>query len=115
MAKKVTKKTSKKAKQAKKRTAPKETGSAKSKKVTFRYAAPDAAEVLLAACFTKWDEKPRKMKKLKNGTWNVRAELKVGETYRYRYLVDGVWKDDPECKERETSPFGSENCLITVS
>ncbi len=53
MAKKVTKKTSKKAKQAKKRTAPKETGSAKSKKVTFRYAAPDAAEVLLAACFTK--------------------------------------------------------------
>ena len=55
------------------------------------------------------------MKKLKNGTWNVRAELKVGETYRYRYLVDGVWKDDPECTERETSPFGSENCLITVS
>ncbi|MDA0836881.1 MAG: isoamylase early set domain-containing protein [Planctomycetota bacterium] len=107
MAKKVSKKAATK-------TAPKISNSVKSKKVTFRYAAPDASEVLLAGCFTKWDEKPKKMKKLKNGTWNVRAELKVGDTYRYRYIVDGEWKNDPECTKRETSPFGTENCLITV-
>lgn len=107
MAKKVSKKAATK-------TAPKISNSVKSKKVTFRYAAPGASEVLLAGCFTKWDEKPKKMKKLKNGTWNVRAELKVGETYRYRYIVDGEWKNDPECTKRETSPFGTENCLITV-
>jgi 1,4-alpha-glucan branching enzyme len=115
MAKKATKKTSKKAGKAAKKVAPKKSTSGKYKKVTFRFSAPDASEVLLAACFTKWDEKPKKMKKFKNGTWNVRAELKVGETYRYRYLVDGEWKDDPECTKHETSPFGSENCLITIS
>ena len=87
---------------------------AETRKVTFRYKAPQASEVLLAACFTKWGEKAKKMRKLKNGTWNCRAELKVGQTYRYRFIVDGEWQDDPDCESTEATPYGNQNCVLVV-
>jgi len=35
--------------------------------------------------------------------------------YEYRFLVDGQWRNDPECAECVANPFGSENCVIHVN
>ena len=40
--------------------------------------------------------------------------LKPG-TYRYRFLVDGEWRDDPECELRVANPFGTQDALLLVA
>ena len=35
--------------------------------------------------------------------------------HRYRFIVDGEWRDDPECKSRVPNPFGGVNSLLTVT
>jgi len=85
-----------------------------SKRVTFRLNAPKASEVLLAASFTKWQDKARKMKQLKNGDWTVRAQLKEGTRCHYRFIVDGEWRNDPSSALSEPNPFGTENNVLVV-
>lgn len=36
-------------------------------------------------------------------------------TYRYRFLVDGEWRDDPECTLRVPNPFGTEDAVQAVT
>jgi len=40
--------------------------------------------------------------------------LAPGEHY-YHFLVDGEWRDDPECSVRMPNPFGSQNSVAVVS
>jgi len=84
------------------------------KKETFVFAAPDAQSVVLAGDFTGWDANPKKMKKGKDGIWKVTVSLAPGR-YEYRFIVDGQWKDDPQCMERCPNAYGGENCVRVVA
>jgi 5'-AMP-activated protein kinase regulatory beta subunit len=83
-------------------------------KVTFSYVAPEAHDVLVAGDFTDWEESPVSLKKGKNGAWTTTVSLPPG-TYEYRLLVDGEWRDDPGCLQRNPNQFGSENCVCIVN
>ena len=83
-------------------------------RVTFRLSDPQASSVALAGTFTGWDEQPTEMKKDKTGVWKASILLTPGR-YEYRFLVDGQWRNDPECAECVANPFGSENCVIHVN
>jgi 1,4-alpha-glucan branching enzyme len=83
-------------------------------KVTFSYLAPDAQSVLLAGDFTRWQEAPVTLKKDKTGEWKRTVSLPPGR-YEYRLLVDGQWRDDPQCVTRQPNQFGSENCVCVVN
>ena len=80
---------------------------------TFTFNAPGAGRVLLAGDFTRWLSHPIQLKKEPNGTWITRLSLKPG-TYQYRFLVDGEWRDDPQCSVRVQNPFGTVNDVIQV-
>ena len=82
-------------------------------KVTFEFAAPDAQSVSLAGDFTGWQQAPLPLKKHKNGIWKKSVSLPTGR-YEYRLLVDGQWRDDPECAERMPNQYGGENCICVV-
>ncbi len=82
-------------------------------KVTFSYAAPEAQAVLLAGDFTGWQQAPVPMKKQKGGVWKATVSLPQGR-YQYRLLVDGQWRDDPQCATRQPNQFGGENCVCIV-
>ncbi len=82
-------------------------------KVTFSYAAPDAGSVLLAGDFTGWQQAPLKLKKDKQGVWKKTVSLPPGR-YEYRLMVDGEWRDDPECRDRQPNQFGGENCVCVI-
>jgi 5'-AMP-activated protein kinase regulatory beta subunit len=82
--------------------------------VTFAYLAPEAQQVALAGCFTNWGQTPVNLKKRKGGLWETTVALPPG-TYQYRLLVDGQWRDDPQCAARVANPFGTENCVRTVA
>lgn len=82
-------------------------------KVTFSLMAPDANDVKVAGDFTNWQENPISLKKLKSGLWKTTVSLEPG-IYQYRFIVDGVWQNDPQCQNRVPNCYGSENCLLEV-
>jgi len=83
-------------------------------KVTFSFKAPQAQTVLLAGDFTGWQQAPVAMKKDKAGVWKKTMSLPPGR-YEYRLLVDGEWRDDPQCPSRQPNQFGGENCVCVVN
>jgi 1,4-alpha-glucan branching enzyme len=83
------------------------------KKVTFSFVAPEAQSVLLAGDFTGWQQAPVILKKDKSGVWKKTLPLPPGK-YEYRLLVDGQWRDDPQCPHRHPNQFGGMNCVCIV-
>lgn len=80
----------------------------------FTITAPGAASVALVGDFTHWQEKPIALKPVGGGQWKASVPLSPG-TYHYRFLVDGEWRDDPECTLRVANPFGTENAVRQVA
>ncbi len=84
------------------------------KKETFRITDPDAQKVLLVGDFTEWQQRPVTMKKEGNGLWTAAVRLPPG-THYYLFIVDGEWREDPECSVRVPNPFGGENMVRQVA
>jgi 1,4-alpha-glucan branching enzyme len=84
------------------------------RKVTFTYFAPEAATVLVAGDFTKWESSPIRLVKETTGQWKATVALAPGK-YQYRLLVDGHWQNDPACPEVQPNEFGSQNCVLSVA
>jgi 1,4-alpha-glucan branching enzyme len=80
----------------------------------FFYRAPEANSVQLVGDFTHWQRKPINLVKQADGVWKTSVPLAAG-TYHYRFLVDGVWCDDPQCTLRIPNIFGSHNMVREVS
>jgi len=83
-------------------------------KVTFTCSAPGARSVLVAGDFTGWLESPLSLKKQKDGEWKKTVSLAPGR-YEYRLVIDGEWRDDPQCQVRQPNQFGSDNCVCIVN
>jgi len=82
-------------------------------KQTFLFKTPAAQSVLLAGDFTQWMKNPIPLHKQPDGVWRTTASLTPG-THHYRFVVDGEWRDDPECKLRVQNPFGTQNDVIQI-
>ena len=80
----------------------------------FRLNAPAAKQVALVGDFTAWQEHPVSMKKGSDGYWTTNVKLRSGE-YNYRFIVDGIWQDDPECAQRVPNPFGGFDMVRQVA
>lgn len=86
------------------------THSKDSKRQTFRFSASDARSVLLVGDFTQWQQHAIPLQKEKSGVWVATVELQPGK-HTYRFLVDGQWRDDPECTVRVPNPFGGQDMV----
>lgn len=84
------------------------------KKETFRFTAADATSVLLVGDFTHWQAQPIPMRKGSDGVWTVSVNLSPGN-HSYRFLVDGEWRDDPECGIHVPNPYGGEDMVRRVA
>ncbi len=80
---------------------------------TFSFNAPSALSVMLVADFTHWERMPISLKREAHGLWRTDVDLAPG-IYHYRFLVDGQWRDDPECTLRVPNPFGGNNSVRKV-
>ncbi len=81
---------------------------------TFTLSAPTAASVMLLGDFTQWEQSPIRLCRRADGLWRADVSLAPG-THRYRFLVDGQWRDDPDCAVRVPNPFGSQDCVCQVA
>ena len=57
------------------------------------------------------------MKKLKNGSFTAAIKLNCGESYQFRYLVDGdSWQNDWEADDYFPTHYGDcDNSIVTVT
>ena len=82
-------------------------------RIRFSIDAPQAKTVYVTGSFNDWslDESCR----LKNidGRWETEVPLSAG-LYKYQFIVDGVWREDPKNPLKERNSFGDINSLIEV-
>lgn len=83
-------------------------------KIWFRLNAPTADRVCVAGMFNDWNPSATPLSKHDDGQWRVQTELAPGE-YEYRFVVDGLWQEDPHARHAVPNPFGSRNSVIHVA
>ena len=81
----------------------------------FAVWAPNADYVAVVADFNNWDPFANPMARGKNGSSKVTISLKPGQSYHFRYLLDGKrWENDREADGLVPNPFGGEDSLIMI-
>jgi 1,4-alpha-glucan branching enzyme len=80
---------------------------------TFRLLDSDAQRVLLVGDFTEWQKGAIPMQGGGNGLWTTTVKLSPGE-HSYLFIVDGEWREDPECTVRVPNPFGGKDMVRQV-
>ena len=88
-------------------------------KVTFKLQAEEAKKAksaLLLGDFNDWNPKKAKMTKLKSGAFTSTLDLPTGQSYAFRYKLDGdVWINDESADKYIPSGVGTEeNCVVEV-
>ncbi|RKY31586.1 MAG: hypothetical protein DRP74_04590 [Candidatus Omnitrophota bacterium] len=76
--------------------------------------APDAREVFLAGDFNQWEVSEETRMTQHNGTWVKTIKLAPGR-YRYRFVIDGKWVEDPSNPEKELNPYGQMDSLVEIN
>jgi 1,4-alpha-glucan branching enzyme len=85
-------------------------------RVTFKYNNSESCDnAALVGEFNNWSLKENPMNKLKNGGFSVTISLQAGNSYQFRYLLDGkTWVNDAEADNYVTNQYGEENSIVTV-
>lgn len=93
-------------------------GDKKTCKVTFTIdhgAAKEAQDIALVGDFNDWDETVDCMKRNSDGSFSKTVKLKCGDSYQFRYIIDGsVWENDAEADAYTPTPYGSDNSVVEV-
>lgn len=92
------------------------TKTGRSCRVTFELPAQvNAQSVAICGEFNDWDPETNPMKKHKDGSFSTTISLKPGNSYRFRYLVDGErWENDYAADAYLPNEFGSEDSVVSI-
>ncbi len=81
--------------------------------VSLALNAPDAKAVYVAGDFNDWKVDDKSMMRQEDGTWKLKVNLVSGR-YRYRFIKDGEWIEDPSNTNRAMNPYGQMDSLLEV-
>ncbi len=81
--------------------------------VEFIFPDPEAKEVFIAGDFNGWRVNEDAKLEKRNGVWVKSMTLPPGR-YRYRFVVDGRWVDDPNNPMKEKNPYGELDSLLNI-
>jgi len=83
------------------------------KTTAFVLKAPQAQSVYVTGSFNDWSLDENCRLNNKDGLWTLDLNLKPG-VYRYQFIVDGKWQEDPANTHTERNSFGDINSVIEV-
>ena len=86
--------------------------SPKTKKVNFVLSGVEANKVFLVGDFNNWNRSKHRMKREKRD-WKLSIKLTAGE-YKFKYLADGNWLNDPTAHKYVGNPYGGEDSVVVV-
>ena len=81
--------------------------------ITLTVKAPEAKEVYLAGEFNNWKLDENSRMEQNNGNWSKRISLNNGK-YRYRFVIDGNWSEDPNNPLKQVNPYGTMDSLLNI-
>ncbi|MCD6531777.1 glycogen-binding domain-containing protein, partial [bacterium] len=81
--------------------------------VVFIYRNPSARQVMLSGSFVNWDPNGIPMKQDSAGVFVAIVKLSPG-TYQYKFIVDGVWTEDPDNPNKVDDGYGGFNSVAEV-
>ncbi len=84
------------------------------RRVQLEFVDPNARMVYVAGTFNEWNQTAIEMVSMGAGRWWKELMLPPGE-HQYRFVVDGLWVDDPAAAEYLDNGVGSRNALIRVA
>ena len=87
---------------------------AKRRRIDFKYNDVSAQQVNIAGDFNKWNASTHPLKQTDNGIWKKTMMLPEG-IYEYKFIVDGVWLNDPINEETCVNDFGTVNNRVKIS
>ena len=74
-----------------------------------------AGDVLLCGDFNGWTAGGTPLRRGSDGAWQVTVPLEPGNSYHFRYLLDGQrWENAWQADRYEPNPFGSDNSVVIV-
>ena len=84
--------------------------------ITFYYFDPGgrATQVALISSFNQWNPRGYDFRMKSSGLWQLTIPTLPAGQYRYKYLVDGVWLNDPENPERIEDGHGGFTSILVV-
>lgn len=82
---------------------------------TLSLNSPTAKEVYVVGDFNSWAISDSfKFSRGEDGTWEKRLNLDPGK-YRYKFVIDGQWVQDPQNDQTEKNPFGGLDSVLVVN
>ncbi|MCK4463058.1 MAG: AAA family ATPase [Candidatus Omnitrophica bacterium] len=85
-----------------------------SKERMFNFYAPDAKEVHVVGDFNDWKISDEScLSRKENGMWEQALYLDPGR-YRYKFVVDGLYFEDPENPHKEPNPYGNSDSIFDI-
>jgi len=81
--------------------------------VVFSVSAPEAKDVHIAGDFNDWQIDDSSRMELIQDSWSKKLNLGSGR-YRYKFVVDGNWIEDPANPVKESNPYGQMDSLLEV-
>jgi serine protease AprX len=84
--------------------------------IAFYYYEPGQSVrcVSLAGSFNGWNPRDFALQRLPGGLWKISLAALPPGKYRYKFLVNGYWIDDPENPERIEDGFGGFSSVLEV-
>jgi hypothetical protein len=71
-----------------------------------------ADHVALVGDFNHWDPAATPFRQGRDGVWRAVVDLCLGNTYEFRYLIDGRWSTDYHADGAAPNPHGSLNSVV---
>jgi len=89
------------------------TSSPRKKRVKFEFRADPGSTVHVAGSFNGWS--PTESQMIHEGNSYTTTLLLPRGRHEYKFVVDGIWRSDPECPEWAPNDKGSLNSVIAVA
>jgi 1,4-alpha-glucan branching enzyme len=84
------------------------------KKVRFGLNAAAGSHVFVAGTFNQWSETENPLEeKPVDGRFNATLRVPPG-AHQYKFIVNGTWMVDPDCKHWVHNEYGSLNSVLHV-
>jgi hypothetical protein len=83
--------------------------------ITFQLPASlKARRIFVVGSFNDWNITATPLQRDEEGTWRARIDLPNGQTYEFRYWIDGQWWADRQADGLMPSVCGDYNAIVDL-
>lgn len=84
-------------------------------KVTFEVPAKESKKISIVGDFNDWNSEASPLKKLKNGKFKIILPFESGNSYEFKYVIDGEYANEEKADSFAWNDYAnSENSVLEL-